>query len=880
MSDQRDNALGTALSELPIPDHRTGFWAAVEADLSGPPIADQGPQPTADAEPPVSAPRATPGMTRRRPRWAWVLAAAAVIAIAIGVVAGLQLFKGDPGPMIEEKATTTILPATTTSQLPGTTTPGKSAPPPEGATGAPTFVAVDPETAGRYPSLVVGAEGIPAVIYLTDLDESPLRVAACADSACSSMASITPVDTSAESSRDAYDPVMELAPDGLPVYVWSEFVGDRLPEVKLFKCADPGCTTGRLSELGPGDGPQLAVGGDNLPIVLLGTERGTAVLVKCSDPACENRSTTTIEENLRGPAGPPMIAAGPGSLPVIATSRAGIDGNAPQVTILRCSDPDCAGEILVKETGVPANGIEDLVVTSDGVPVILTVSAPQGAQQGIGDLVLIGCDGPACGSPVVTTISQASGPEILGEGRFGSIAVAADGRVSIALADPTITGRVLTVATCAGPACEGGVTRSPTLKVDEWVWLSMALNPAGNPVVAYNSFGRLNIMLCSDPACPAPNFELPPTEPAGDWANRVIDEGGAALEGMNPTVLVDDEGLPIVVYYTNNGAVLVSCNDLDCESSTSTTLENGGQASAALRSNGLPVVVAMTTEWDGVELTLCEDRACNDREVLRVAEGWVNGPPAVAVGPDGSIVVAYQHPDDWYVRVVTCLDDSCTETTEGKLESLADPGEGEFPTRWWPNTIRVAIGDDLLPVIVVAQADATVRAVKCTDPMCSGSTTVTLAETGSDQVTADAVIGKNRGNSNPLVAFYTDGVLQVAACHDPACVDFTASTIDEAVNESIASVGPAIEIGSDGLALIAYWTPTREVKLAHCLNELCTESRFADVADINAFDLALTPAGSPVLAYYQASAEGHDAVSGQGNDLLLARCNAGTCTDN
>lgn len=877
MSDHRDTALGTALSKLPIPDHRTGFWAAVEADLSGSPIADQGSQPTTDSEPPVSFPRVTPGSPRRGPRWAWAFAAAAVIAIAIGVVAGLQLFKGDPGPMIDETVTTTILPATTTSQLPGTTTPGESGPPPEGATGAPTFVAVDPEAAGRYPSLVVGADGIPVVLYTTGLDERPFRIAACADSACSGMPTITPVDTSTTLAE--YPPVMELAPDGLPVYVWSDFVPDGPREARLFKCADPGCTTGRVSELGPGDGHQLAVGDDNLPIVLFATGQATAVLVKCSDPACENSSTTTIEENLRGQAGPPKIAAGPGSLPVIATSRAGIDGNAPQVTILRCSDPDCAGEILVTETGVPANGIEDLVVTSDGVPVILTVSAPQGAEQGAGDLVLIGCDGPDCGSPAVTTITQASGPEILGQGRFGSIAVAADGRVSIAFADQTITGRVLTVATCAEPACEGGVTQSPTQKVDEWVWLSMALNPAGNPVVAYNSFGQLNMMLCSDPACTAPDFELPPTVPNEDWTSRVIDAGGAVLEGMNPTVLVDDEGLPTIVYYTDNGAVLVSCNDLDCESSTSTTLENGGQASAALRSNGLPVVVAMTTEWDGVELTLCEDRACNDRRAIRVAEGWVNGPPAVAVSPDGPIVVAYQHPDDWYVRVVTCLDESCTETTEGKLESLADPGEGEFPTRWWPNTIRLTVGDDFLPVIVVAQADATVRAVKCTDPVCSESTTVTLADTGSDKVTADMTIGRSRGSSNPLVAFYNDGALQVAACHDPACLDFSVSTIDDAVNESIASVGPAIEIGSDGLALIAYWTPTREVKLARCLNELCTESRLADVADLNSFDLALSPDGSPVLAYYQASAEGHDPVSGQGNDMLLARCNAGTCTE-
>jgi hypothetical protein len=383
-------------------------------------------------------------------------------------------------------------------------------------------------------------------------------------------------------------------------------------------------------------------------------------------------------------------------------------------------------------------------------------------------------------------------------------------------------------------------------------------------------------MLCSDRNCTAPQFELPPTEPQGDWSLGLLDEGGAVREGLRPTVLVDTEGLPTVVYNTANGAALVACNDPACESSTTTPLNNGGHASAALRSDGRVVVVSMTTEWDGVELTMCWNRSCSEREVVRVAEGWVNGPPAVTVSPDGPVVVAYQDPNDWYVRVVSCLDDSCTETTEGKLESLADPGDGESPSRYFPNSIKVSVGDDFLPVLAVAQMDGTVRAVKCRDPGCSESTTVVLSSTSEGDQTADMAIRADGANS-PIVAFYEDGELKVAACQDPGCFSFTVTNIEEAISGSFYA--PAIEIGPDGLALIAYWTPTGEVKLARCLDELCTESRLSNVADLNIFDLALAPDGSPVLAYYQPSAEGYDPLSGDGLDMVIARCNAGTCTE-
>jgi hypothetical protein len=866
--ERRDIELGVALMELPVPEHRDGFWQALLTDLEGSSvIADSAPDPTPDSTTVVLPPTAPHRRWLFSRRWAWAFATALLIIVAIGVVAGLQLFRGDPGPMIEGPVTTTTLPTTTTSAVTGTSTPGEAGPQPGGIAG-PTFMAIDE---GRFPSLIVGADGIPVIAYAADhLDERPLLVAACADPGCLGEPTISLVDTS---TRDTYRAVMEPAPDGLPVYVWSEFAEGALPNIRLFKCADPQCTTGRLTELGSGDSPQLAVGHDNLPMVLYGTEGGSTTLVKCHDPDCGNSSRTTIDGLRAGPAGPPMIAAGPDSLPVIAVSRATTDTDGSRVSILRCSDPDCSGEILTTETGVAAQGIEELAVTGDSVPVILTVTAPPGDEQTPGDLTLIGCDGPECASPEVTTITGANGPLMLGEGRFGSMAVAPDDRVSIAFAAQATNGRVLTVATCTGPDCEGGVTYSPTTKVDQWVWLSLALNPAGYPVVAYNSSGSLNLMLCSDRNCTAPQFELPPTEPQGDWSYRLLDEGGAVREGLNPTVLVDTEGLPTVVYNTANGAAVVACNDPACESSTTTPLNNGGHASAALRSDGRAVVVAMTTEWDGVELTMCRSRSCREREVVRVAEGWVNGPPAVTVGLDGSIVVAYHHPDDWYVRVVTCLDDFCTETTEGKLESLADPGDGEFPTRYSPNSIKVSIGDDYLPVLAVAQTDGTLRAVKCTDPGCSESTTVVLSSTGAGGQTADMAI---RADNHPIVAFYEDGELKVAACQDPGCFSFTVTSIEEAISGSYES--PAIEVGPDGLALIAYWTPASEVRLARCLDELCTQSQLADVADLNIFDLAIAPDGSPVLAYYQPSSEGYDPMSGDGHDMVIARCNAGTCT--
>ncbi len=873
MNDYRDTALGTALQELPVPEHRAGFWDTVAADLAGlPKTVDQEPNAKPDAPlPHMPREKASPQKIRRFHRWGWAFAAAAMIAIAIGVVAALQLFRGDPGPMIEDPTTTTTA---TTSPA-----PDNSVPDPIGTGMGPSFAVIDGEGGvGHNSSLVVGADGVPLIVYSTPFEESPLRLARCADSGCSGKATVNGV----EPKGSWYEATMAMGPDGLPVYVWMSSPPDGEEGnsvVNLFKCTDPGCSEGTLSELGPGElSPDLAVGPDNLPAVLVSTWDGTATLIKCDDPACTTNRRNTIDEIGSMRSGLPKIAVGTGSTPVIATSLASAEGETPYVTVLNCSDPACAGEVFVSPLTVRSLGIEELAVSGDGVPVILTISMPEATQELAGDLVLIGCTDPACASPTVTVLAQLSGPlpGELGEGRFGSMAISPNNRVSVAYVDRSIAGGILTVATCTDPVCSGGVTHSPTQKVSEFVWTSTALNPQGNPVVAYNSYNTLHVMVCADPACTAPEFALPPTKPADRWETTIVDEAGARLEGFSPSVVIDRSGLPIIVYNSDEGTALVSCNDPACSDFSTTVLEGGGQASVVLTVEGLPAVISHTMEWDGVALTLCHDRSCADRETIRVFDEWVNGAPAIATSPRGA-VVAYQHPSDWYVWVKTCLDDTCNEFAEGRLESLADPGEGEFPDRWYIDTLDIAVPGDGLPVIGVAQTDGTVRVVKCSIWDCTESTTVVVAETGSDQVTADLAIGID---GYPLMAYYNNGRLEVAVCHNPACQNFTVNSIDDSTSEFIASVGPDIEVGSDGLALIAYWTPTREMKLARCLDELCDETVLADVADLNTFGMAITADGSPVLAYYQGSIEGHDPVSGEGNDLLLARCRAGTCADN
>jgi hypothetical protein len=117
----------------------------------------------------------------------------------------------------------------------------------------------------------------------------------------------------------------------------------------------------------------------------------------------------------------------------------------------------------------------------------------------------------------------------------------------------------------------------------------------------------------------------------------------------------------------------------------------------------------------------------------------------------------------------------------------------------------------------------------------------------------------------PLIAYYADGELRVARCTTADCTQFTVSTIGPGVADFIASVGPSIAIGGDGLPVVGFWAPGRVLQLARCADPGCTTSTISTFGDANTFALALGVDGLPVIAY-------HDAP-----DLLVAWCSDETC---
>ncbi len=121
----RDIELGAALEELPVPTHRPGFFEALTAQMSGevtevPALAKdhKGGQ---DMKTLIPKPGKTPPRIRFANRWAWAVAAAALVILAVGVVAVLQPGGGefvDATPTTGAPTVTTPEPAPPTTMLP------------------------------------------------------------------------------------------------------------------------------------------------------------------------------------------------------------------------------------------------------------------------------------------------------------------------------------------------------------------------------------------------------------------------------------------------------------------------------------------------------------------------------------------------------------------------------------------------------------------------------------------------------------------------------------------------------------------------------------------------------------------------------------------
>jgi hypothetical protein len=146
-------------------------------------------------------------------------------------------------------------------------------------TGATIISALDGGTQGITAAIAVGHDGLPVISFWGG---SQLRVAKCANAACSSGSTITVVDNLSSSNGLSSSITVDAA--GIPVISYGDNTGAQA--VKVARCANAACTgAATITAFDVLGSSSIAIGSDGLPV--MSNQSASALRVyKCGTPSC------------------------------------------------------------------------------------------------------------------------------------------------------------------------------------------------------------------------------------------------------------------------------------------------------------------------------------------------------------------------------------------------------------------------------------------------------------------------------------------------------------------------------------------------------------------------------------------------------------------
>ncbi|HQW81244.1 MAG TPA: hypothetical protein PLQ74_05185 [Pseudomonadota bacterium] len=344
---------------------------------------------------------------------------------------------------------------------------------------------------GNDASLAIGLDGLPVISY-ADVSAGVLKVAKCANSACTGAATISVVDDPVN--EVGYFSSLAIPADGLPVI---SYIDGSVGKLKVAKCSNAACSgvaTISLVDAATTVGQAaIAIGHDDLPVIAYyESTASTLKVAKCSNAACSGAVTlTTVDANPPGDA--IDIAIGDDGRPVISYLD---DAGGGLLKVAKCANAACTGAAVV--TTVDSNPAiiltTSIAIGSDGRPL---VSYHDGVP---GSLKVAHCANTSCtGAATITTVD---GPATH-SGNYSSIGIGSDGLPVISYNDLNVG--AIKVARCANAGCTGAATITT---LDESLPLvasrsSLAIGRDGLPVIGYRGdfIGTLVVAKCGTLSC-------------------------------------------------------------------------------------------------------------------------------------------------------------------------------------------------------------------------------------------------------------------------------------------------------------------------------------------------------------------------------------------
>ncbi len=303
-----------------------------------------------------------------------------------------------------------------------------------------TNVDVGGNAVGLYPAIAIGSDGLPVISHQDDVTRA-LRVTHCHDVACSNATSTT-VDDPAN--QVGVDSSIAIGTDGLPIISHTEVISGLTFALRITHCHDLACTSATSTTIDAvnsvGLFPSLAIGPDGRPLIAHRDQTaGTLRMTRCADAACTSATSTTIDDpaNLVGIM--PSLALGADGLPVISH----MDETAGALRVTHCQDLACAGATSTTVDD-PANTVgtfSSLAIGTDGVPVISHRSFEDQALR------VTHCNNAACTGATSVTADDPTNSV----GRYGTLAIGADGLPIIAHRDDSLA--ALRITKCTTLTC-------------------------------------------------------------------------------------------------------------------------------------------------------------------------------------------------------------------------------------------------------------------------------------------------------------------------------------------------------------------------------------------------------------------------------------------
>jgi len=287
----------------------------------------------------------------------------------------------------------------------------------------------------------------------------------------------------------------------------------------------------------------------------------------------------------------------------------------------------------------------------------------------------------------------------------------------------------LKVLHCNDPYCTGGGESLTSPDPQRGQWPSILLDASGNPVISYYTtvFDKLKVLHCNDPNCatggdtiatPDPGTFLleSPTSLALDAAGnpvvaytppyelRVLHCNDPLCVGLiesitthdiyvgAPSIALDASGYPVIAYYKTNGVIwttgtmkVMHCNDADCapgNNETTATPDAGPGITPSLRldASGRPVIAYDTgSTTNDLKVMHCNDVNCagmNETIMTPDSVGDVGGEPSLLLD-GGNPLVSYRDETNGSLKLLRCNDANCALGGDAmvSLDSASDSGE-------------------------------------------------------------------------------------------------------------------------------------------------------------------------------------------------------------